>query len=153
VTTKVAVQVRHHDEPHVVRVEAAGAQLVGHRVGRTHARVEQPAEDRAEVLLRIDRERRVEAGVDQHQAGARVLDDVRRDGDLDLLAAEAERMQAGEPPAAVVEGVLGIERSAGRAGMHAHDRLLLAARERQRGLLRLGGRRHTRAYAACALAR
>ncbi len=79
-------------------------QLGGHRVRGLHLRREHARAHPAEVLLRVDGDRGVEARVDQDPPGARVLDEEGDVGHLARVAAHArERAQPGEAALLAVE--------------------------------------------------
>ena len=70
----VEVQVGHHHDRDLARVEAALAQLRGDVFAGLEGRLAEAGAERAEVLLRVGGDRGVQAGVDEDRAGARVAD-------------------------------------------------------------------------------
>jgi hypothetical protein len=134
----VEVEVRHHDQLHRGGLDPARAELVGQRLLGLHlprAR-DGRGKELADVLLLVHGHRRVQAGVDQDRAGARVLDEERDDRELGgLPAAHAHRLERGEAPLLAV--AVGLRPAAGAAQQRMDpDRgVRLAAGQRE-----LGGR-------------
>ncbi len=143
----VEVEVGHQHQLDAGRLDAARAQLVRDRLRLLH--LDALEDDRAqtpEVLLRIDRHRRVEAGVDQEVTEARVLGQERHDRELDPLVvghAHAESSRAGEAAVGPVKP------RGRRLGGGAQERpqpdggLIPAARDRERCGLRFSRGGHS----------
>ena len=130
----VVVQVRHDDDGDLVRLDAAGAQLLGSRLAARLPRRQDPCPAPAEARARIVLHGPVKAGVDQQAARRRMLDEEHRHGDRRPARASSREADAQlhRGPGRRVERARGDQDLAAAHRVHAHRRAGAAARQRQR---------------------
>jgi hypothetical protein len=142
----IGVQVGHHHRRDLRRLDPFRSQLGGRGLVGIHPHVlEQGALDAPEVLPRVNCDRGVEAGIDQHGARAGVLDEERGNRQFEPLPPrdpEAERPLPGQAPVLTQEPRLGADHVAGQQRVEAHARALAAAGQGQLGGPWFGGGRH-----------
>jgi hypothetical protein len=137
------VQVGHHDHAHVAVPDPVVAQLVAQRLLGGHPDAEQARPHAAEVLRRIDRDARVQPGVDEDRPGAGMLDQEGRDGQPDPARARPEEHpRRGEAARRARQEAGRCEHLAGQQRVQPDRRVRLPARERKAGRLGLGRDRH-----------
>ena len=100
----IHVQVGHHDDTDVARLDAARASLCRGRLLGLHLEGVEAPDQAAHVLLRIGGDRRVQACIDQDLADARMLDQEHRRGELEpflLRRADAPQRRPALPVRAI----------------------------------------------------
>ena len=154
----VGVQVGHdHDVPIWLAAMPRARSCADDRLLGRHLDVfEDERRARPRFACRLDGDRGVEAGVDQHRAGAGVVDEERGHRQAPPLAArhaEAERLAPGQPAGLAQEERRRADRGAGQQRLDADGGALLAAGQRQRRGPGLGGGSHRATLARAGSAR
>src|SRR5262249_26339208 len=102
----VEVEVRHHDDLYVARLEAPAPKLRRDVLSRAHAGAGEGGDEPTEVGDRCRLDRRVEAGVDEDRADRRMVNEEGRAGDPEVLRArgpDPDRLQGFEATAGALE--------------------------------------------------